>query len=375
MITFHIFNPEHDISLAHNKAVATAPHAARELRANLGFLPALWAKNGDIVIVDDHDFACKAAEKCGVTTADVLFLDKDEVRRLMRNFSEGSYVAVDVWGWDRAVCKQLEDMGFDKQLLPDDNKIETIRQLSGRHTSVGLLREMKRLLASHDDGTFSDSVVGDSFIETSITEVRKRIGELGRAVLKSPWSSSGRGVRYVDNSVTTSQEGWISNTLRQQGALIVEPFYNKVCDFGMEFVALPNGDVTYSGLSLFSTEHGAYIGNIVDQENNKLEALMKLLPEKLLIATRRLAETTLKEIIGGRYVGPLGIDMMVVTHEDGEKFCLHPCVELNLRRTMGHVALALTPKRGEPRKLMSIVHNVNYMLRLSNLDNNFVMTV
>ena len=49
----HIFNPEHDIALASNLANFTAPHAGRQLRANLGFLPALWAADGDAVLVDD----------------------------------------------------------------------------------------------------------------------------------------------------------------------------------------------------------------------------------------------------------------------------------------------------------------------------------
>ena len=42
----HIFNPDHDVALASNMDAFTAPHAARELRADLGYLPALWADDG-----------------------------------------------------------------------------------------------------------------------------------------------------------------------------------------------------------------------------------------------------------------------------------------------------------------------------------------
>ena len=42
------------------------------------------------------------------------------------------------------------------------------------------------------------------------------------------------------------------------------------------------------------------------------------------------------------YRGPFGIDMMVV--RDGGKLKVHPCVELNLRRTMGFVALSFDVK-------------------------------
>jgi hypothetical protein len=48
-------------------------------------------------------------------------------------------------------------------------------------------------------------------------------------------------------------------------------------------------------------------------------------------------------VFKGKYQGPFGIDMMVVSTADKDGFLLHPCVEINLRRTMGHVALAIPP--------------------------------
>ena len=56
----HIFNPEHDLALASNLANFTAPHAGRQLRSDLGFLPALWAEEGDYVFVENVDQARKA---------------------------------------------------------------------------------------------------------------------------------------------------------------------------------------------------------------------------------------------------------------------------------------------------------------------------
>ena len=56
----HIFNPEHDIALASNLSNFTAPHAGRQLRNDLGFLPALWAKEGDQILVAHEESAMKA---------------------------------------------------------------------------------------------------------------------------------------------------------------------------------------------------------------------------------------------------------------------------------------------------------------------------
>ena len=62
-MTLHIFNPEHDIALASGLANFTAPHAGRQLRHDLGFLPALWASEGDIIMVDDVDQARRSLER------------------------------------------------------------------------------------------------------------------------------------------------------------------------------------------------------------------------------------------------------------------------------------------------------------------------
>ena len=49
----HIFNPEHDMALAANDPFWTAPHAGRQMRADLGWIPALWASDNDLVLVDN----------------------------------------------------------------------------------------------------------------------------------------------------------------------------------------------------------------------------------------------------------------------------------------------------------------------------------
>ena len=69
------------------------------------------------------------------------------------------------------------------------------------------------------------------------------------------------------------------------------------------------------------------------------------------------------ENLAGIYEGPLGVDMMLVNTENATK--LHPCVEVNLRRTMGHVALAFNPSPCMPRRLMQVGRESGaYHLRL-----------
>ena len=81
-----------------------------------------------------------------------------------------------------------------------------------------------------------DGLCGKAMTCNSMTQVKKYITSLERCVLKAPWSGSGRGIMYVSSKEwNDSAEGWVSRVLRVQGEIMVEPLYNKVCDFAMEF--------------------------------------------------------------------------------------------------------------------------------------------
>ena len=132
---------------------------------------------------------------------------------------------------------------------------------------------------------------------------------------------------------------------------MAEPFFDKEKDFGMEFYAGEDGSIRYLGLSLFHTANGAYTGNILATENKKREMISRYISIELLDSIKENICSSLPTILTGGYTGPFGVDMMVVK---GERFLLHPCVEINLRRTMGHVALALTPTDDEMVRVMRI---------------------
>ena len=75
----------------------------------------------------------------------------------------------------------------------------------------------------------------------------------------------------------------------------------------------------------------------------------------------------LSPLLRNIYKGEFGVDMMIVSAPGHEGFLLHPCVEINFRMTMGHVALALSPTPFEPQQLMRIDYDGHYHLRLSTL--------
>lgn len=346
-MSLHIFNPEHDIALAVNLSNFTAPHAGRQLRRDLGFLPALWAKDGDVVLVDDVELAEKAFQRFASAVHRCV---SNDLLRLEMEFapwkpfaSKVQTTVIDPWGWDLALKARLLRSGVGESYLPTDAALDAVRQLSHRRTSAQLLPMLQR------EGT-----VGEAFECRSTEEVEALLGRYGRMVLKAPWSSSGRGLRFVqrDSMLSPHVAGWLRNLLVVQGSVMAEPYYNKVKDFGMEFTCLPSGEVRYDGLSLFHTANGAYTGNILATEATKREMISRYVSLGLLDEVKTAICEALAPILRGKYAGPLGVDMMIVGHDGGA--LLHPCVEINMRRTMGHAALAVSPSDDDIVRVMRI---------------------
>lgn len=377
-LLLHIFNPEHDIALAHGSPLFTSPRAGRQLRADLGFLPALWAGEESVVWTDQPQEASEAVRRLGLDVPPGLFVDTPSLRRLA-----GQVQAVDPWGWDAALCHQLQRLGINSRILPTAEELEEVRTLSHRRTA-------KELLDSIQHTSLTDTTIGDSVkekeevIETTSKAVEltgeaieltgeaievkdeaallQQLARWPEAVLKAPWSSSGRGVRMVSAPVHSSVLQWALGVMRRQGSLMVEPLYHKVADFGMEFFANAEG-FTYLGLSLFDTSGSAYTGNVLATEEEKRTKLARYLSPTQIDSLRQRVLHCLEAISPRFRLGPFGIDMMIVRTEDG-KTRVHPCVEINFRRTMGHVAIALQQRITTPFEAMAVTfEDGHYHLR------------
>ena len=326
-MTLHVFNPEHDIALAYDNKYFTAPHAGRQLRHDLDYLPVLWAEEGDFVLVENVNSAQQHALRLQRYGKQVYFVNKDDVERLSEQIDK-----VLPWGWDSSVKFQLEQMGVKGSVLPDDEVLADIRKLSNRQFSSDVLKELQGCLNY-------PILLGEAFYVDSLSDLENILKEKGKIVIKAPWSSSGRGVRYIDTVLDAALANWAKNIIKSQGGIMIEPYYNKVKDFGVEFYS-DNEGVHYAGLSVFHTVNGAYIGNSLADEEAKLSILSTYISNELLIKVISTLEQLLTVKLRGVYTGALGVDMMIIAAD--EAFMLHPVVEINLRRTMGHVALGLS---------------------------------
>lgn len=338
----HIFNPEHDLALAANLKQFTAPHAGRQLRSDLAFIPALWAEEGDLVLVDDIDFAKNRARHFGAElNSKVEFITKPQLKHLLKTEFLDS---VHPWGWNLSLKGELERLGMPEIMLPTDAVLNKVREVSSRQWAALHLQR------------------GVEYV-TEKARVKELILQHGKAVVKAPWSSSGRGVKYVSaEDFRTSGdyptfERWVANMIYHQGGVTVEPLYNKVRDFAMEF-EMKDGKALYRGLSLFDTIKNAYSGNVLCSEDDKVEMMKPLISEAQLAGIRQRIIEVMEPALKDIYSGPFGVDMMICTNGEKDEFCeavlnqegedvnrtglgVVPCIEINLRRTMGHVAIDL----------------------------------
>lgn len=306
----HLFNPENDVSLAYGRCRVTMSPLVRRLHDDGALLPMWYADAGDLVYAP--------------------LADKGWVDRMRRLF------ALDVtpvdsccgvvgapWGWSHDACRILRSAGAS---AIDDGRVERMRMLSHRRTSAEIMLKLSDMLDIKLPPVPREVA--------SVSEVAECMREWGPVYVKAPWSSSGRGVFAVD-SMTSSVERRISGILRRQGSVTVEKALNKKRDFAMLFYS-ENGRVTMCGYSLFFNSLGdAYGGNIIacrsvledmivdagasrDELHSVAEALVRLLGT----------------LVADCYEGYFGVDMLVT--DDG---IIAPCIELNLRMTMGVVAM------------------------------------
>lgn len=332
-MNLHIFNPEHDIALASNLAIFTPPLAGRRFRSELSHLPIIWAEAGDFVLVPDVEIAANKARSLPFDVSKVRFISKTQLSALP--FQQ---LKVQPWGWDRAVCQQLLHSGLPASLLPTDRYLQSIRTFSHRCWAA-------QHLLTPICNSFPKGTIGKSFYVNYTDFFSTVLHAPHDWVIKEPFSSSGRGVRFVSREhlqtliTNPSFCGWIKKVSAMQGGLLCEPHYENIFDFAMEFHADKGHGIRYLGLSCFTTEKGTFVGSLIDTEEEKRKRLARWVHLSLIDDIRQMIIDLLTPVWNTNFEGPFGIDMMLV--KVGTEIKVHPCVELNLRRTMGHVALAL----------------------------------
>ena len=231
------------------------------------------------------------------------------------------------WGWNHSLKKRLISEGIDPLTLPSEEELQFIRTHSRREFALDV----------HSRLSCGDSqVIGPDYriVATSLREIEAFISASGSAVLKSPLSGSGKGIRFVRERLSESDEGWCRRTLDKQGSVIVERRFEIIKECAMLFECHREG-IDFLGYSLFESRNGAYSRNIL-ASNEDIEAIIAgYIPKATLISIRERLKDILADTLTGHYEGFLGVDQIICQRDFP---ILVPVSEINLRMTMGLIA-------------------------------------
>lgn len=320
-----IFNPDTDYALASGLLYYTAPRPVAELSRSMAAFPALYARAGRDTILclhpdwDRHSPWAETALRKGLPCIGlpkaVQALDHDPDGR------------VQPWGWNAALRQTLLSADIPSDKLPATDSLDALRRLSHRRLTV----KVNDFLARHIPEADPAATPVELHAEQEAVDFWLSHSRL--CWFKTPWSSSGRGVMCTRDLEERHIRPWARGMIARQGSIMGEAHAERTLDFATEWVCR-GGKVHFAGLSVFETSRrGKYKGNLTDSQDRLRETIVRALPSFGPEVLQAQAEA-LGRWVAPDYDGPLGIDMMALA--DGT---VRPCVEINLRLTMGFTAL------------------------------------
>jgi len=161
----------------------------------------------------------------------------------------------------------------------------------------------------------------------------------GPWVCKAPWTTAGRDRCHGDGPPTIEQRTRLERLLAQFGALMFEPWCDRICDAGIVGFAFAEDSYVAAPHGLITDARGTFLG-IDLATTGLLPGEADYLVEIAHAVTRALGDAA--------YTGPFSVDAFVYRGPDGERL-FHPLCEINARFTFGHVAHALGSRLGTTR--------------------------
>lgn len=320
----HLFNPANDEALASDNRWHTPSSHALQYQRDCELLPIWWAKDGDYIIAPNHSDS-EIASLSRKANVDV------------RRYQQGIAARPEPWGWSKDAKRQLGNAGVPSEFLPTDEDLSAMRKLSHRRLAIDIndyLTKCSGIAAPNHPQIFAESDATATF------------GGNPR-LLKRPWSSSGRGVFPTSTLTETEVRRLAEGIIKRQGSVIAEVALPKVMDLSALFYADDAGVRHYAWSVFQTTTDGRYMGSIVAPQSEIIDLLQS---SDIYYGTvradfddiSRMLVRGLHAALTPGYKGWIGVDMLAYREpDDGKRLLLAPCIEVNLRMTMGIVATIL----------------------------------
>ncbi|WP_193212391.1 DUF455 family protein [Luteolibacter marinus] len=190
----------------------------------------------------------------------------------------------------------------------------------------------------------------------TLDEAEMAVGELletGQVLAKAAFSRAGRGHRRINrDSPPDATRNWLRNVIADHGCVVIEPWLERVTDFSALYEMTAGGQAELIGLTVMENDAaGRFLGIRVSPKwasmlDPQVAAFLHR-DEKVMEWYQEKIPAMLGSVLPG-HVGAVGVDAMVHRRGDGSLALKH-VVELNVRLTMGRVALELLKKSAPNR--------------------------
>lgn len=344
----HLFDPSIETALVHGDSFN--PDAATRTRtADLQSLPLLYAAPEDVVLVRERPSEAFVAglTAAGFSVAETVATDLEALRIDVPRLT--TIEAVRPWGWTPRLAQRLRRL----RVRARDQRVPERgwpAELFDKARGATILR---RVLSDNPDA-FGLGSLADVGVEAQTPEavhaVLVQIHGRGfaTAALKAPLGTAGRGtIRARVGEWTDAQAGWVRNTLKHQGHIVVEPWLDRVCDLSLRLSIDTPGEASIDDVGRFLVnDRGQYLGAVIGKPTVGLPSeVIRFMhgdgqhPRWLDSVWATVAREVAREMQPSGYVGTVGVDALIHRTTDGLR--LRPVVELNPRVHMGHVAMHL----------------------------------
>lgn len=332
MPRLYLFNPGHEEALRAPRCQSyTPPKVVRQMMYYLYELSYLLMERGDYVLrpktLELNDFVLYDYEGREVSPLAV----------------EQTPLSLEMWALEPFMSARVEAWASRYHLQLSWPPItEAYYQLSHRSLALELLNHLsscyptpKQLYPRWFYGEEEPSVL-QRWVQECASSGALPLG----LMLKRPFTSSGRGVMELSSQQAICEAHSLLDQARRGGGISLEPRLEVVCNYALLFY-LSRGEAKHRYISTFDTDPRggtAYTSNLLIPQCLQRSQLECLLPTSITWEEWIEAYNSfLREHVAPHYSGWVGVDLFSYIDREGA-LRLHPCVEINLRCTMGVLA-------------------------------------
>ncbi len=324
-----VFNPTCEMAVVNGHGSYRPPARLRQFENELAAIPLWLGGKDDYVLVEEtvpEEFT-NQLRNWGVSAPQFI--------TSIQEISSSLSPELHPWGWSPAIHQQFKNISKDRAAHPLLPWQAAHKQLLSRYTGLELATIVSEWI--HNDAYICIPQLPE-VLTSPETIASLEAGMLAPILLKTPWSASGRGLFKIrDRQENAAANTWVLGKLKQQGALLAEPWLDKLQDLSFHFWVEEEG-IEFLGTTYFNTDKdGQFLGCYTALPSaDFLESVaLRALVERSAVLLKKALE---RMHLNLRYRGPVGVDALLFKTPEG-LVKLHPCIEVNLRYTMGLVNL------------------------------------